>query len=256
VCITLGGDMYDGFVRKSPKWIERADGIKHNGHDGVTLAHLAVYRRAMADGIQLLTVFEDDARLFRQPTPLDVGVIARFRRSPHSTLLMLGYQPAVHSMRPRSRSRATGHGMDFHAYMVTAAGMRQILALFPSPARYHRPLAMGSIDTFSMVRVVDGLHTPLFAQYGNSAYVTLQSRLQPSWQREMAADLQYMVTRVANLIFFVCYRWSVLRFGLSVVSVAWLYVGVRAVRHRVCNQCAGQNCTKKNIVLSQTCLPQ
>ena len=89
VCITLGGDRYREFAQHSPGWITAVPGVRWNGHDGVSIAHLIQYKQALRSGAKLLTVFEDDARLNRPVTRADVAAVRRFRRDPGSSILLL-----------------------------------------------------------------------------------------------------------------------------------------------------------------------
>ena len=207
ICITLGGRKFQEFRRDSPGWVTRVPGVRSNGHDGVSIAHLAQYRDALNDGITLLTVFEDDARLNRELTRNDRDCIRRFRRDPRSRILMLGYSWQEHDMQRVSASRTTGYAVDFHAYMITAAGMREFLAVFPPLAEYSRILTMGSIDTYTMTQPADGLAYPLFVQADNRAYDAIRKA---PYRRCDAIDsrIWFLGARVCHSAFFAVYGWD------------------------------------------------
>jgi hypothetical protein len=246
VCITLGGDRYREFARHSPDWIAAVPGVRWNGHDGVSIAHLIQYRRALRSGAKLLTVFEDDARLNRPVTRADVASVTRFRRDPGSSILLLGYSWHTHDMKRVNTVRTTGHAVDFHAYMITERGMRDVLRVFPPIRDYRRFMTLGSIDGYAMSRVVDGLALPLFVQCDNHRYD--EARRNPLRRCNHSASATWFEgSRLCHRMFHGVYGWSASRLaailgGLMLV-IAMVMLRTQTFYRRV--QCLDE-CVMKN----------
>lgn len=142
---------------------------------GCTISHFALWdhiRRAHRPDEYIL-VFEDDAYQHRRLVPSDLHAIDSFCSHLQGDILLLGFNPTIHTYRDVQGRLKQGRGLDSHAYLIRVAYADRLHTRYHSKSSsvaHNLWAPLGAVDTLFLFQDCHLLVPMLYVQSGRGDY--------------------------------------------------------------------------------------